>query len=149
LPIGRFFKSKSLGGNRVTLVVLWHNKAMTSDDFIKDAIDRGQRNGLKSLDQTQRLVYLIAEAEADCVINGIDTFLDRYAPDWIAETANAFLAVGASEIADELRKAPVDALFSGDPRLNRLNDLICDHVGYDYDAIKRIVEERPRTIACS
>lgn len=118
---------------------------MTSDDFINHAIDCGQRNGLKSLDGDQRLVYLIAEAEADCDMNGIDTFLDRYAPDWIAETADAFDTVGASEIANEMRNAPVDALFSGDARLTRLNDLITNRVGYDYDAIKRVIEERQRT----
>jgi hypothetical protein len=118
---------------------------MTADNFINDAIDCGQRNGLASLDADQRLVYLIAEAEADCDINGIDTFLDRYAPDWIAEAADAFEAVGASEIARELRIAPVDALFTGDARLTKLDDLISKRAGYGYDSIKRVVEERQRT----
>ena len=119
---------------------------MTSDEFINHAIVCGERNGLNSLDRDQRLVYLIALAEADCDINGIDTFLDRYAADWIAEAADAFETVGASEIANEMRIAPLDALFTGDPRLTRLNDLISDRVGYNYDAIKRVVEERQRTI---
>ena len=118
---------------------------MTSDEFISDAIERGQRNGVASLDPDQRTVFLIAEAEADCDMNGIDTFLDRYAPDWITETAAAFEAVGANEIAAEMRLAPLKATFGGDRRLNRLNELITGRVGYDYEAIQRVVEERRRT----
>jgi hypothetical protein len=118
---------------------------MTSDDFINDAIDCGQRSGVASLDPDQRMVYLISEAEADCDTNGIDTFLNRYAPAWIPETAAAFEAVGAAEIAAEIRVVPLDALFTGDPRLERLNKLIAGRVGYDYEAIQRVVQERGRT----
>jgi hypothetical protein len=118
---------------------------MTSDDFITDAIDLGQSNGVASLDPNQRMVFLIAEAEADCDMNGIDTFLSRYGLDWISETAAAFDAVGATEIAAEMRVAPLDALFTGDKRLDRLNELITGRVGYNYEAIQRIVEERRRT----
>jgi hypothetical protein len=121
---------------------------MTADDFITDAIDRGQRDGVTALDPDQRMVFLIAEAEADCDMNGIDTFLSRYAPDWISEAAAAFDAVGATEIAKEMRTAPLDALFTSDPRLDRLNELITDRVGYDYEAIQRVVEERRRNKRC-
>ena len=118
---------------------------MTSDDFINGAIDLGQSNGVASLDPDQRMVFLIAEAEADCDINGIDTFLSRYGPDWISETAAAFDAVGATEIAAEMRVAPLHALFTGDKRLDRLNELITARAGYNYEAIQRVVEERRRT----
>jgi hypothetical protein len=118
---------------------------MTSDDFITEAIDCGQRNGVASLHPDQRMVFLIAEAEADCDMNGVDTFLSRYAPDWIPEAAAAFDAVGATEIAKEIRVAPLDSLFTGDPRLDRLNELIVGRVGYNYEAIHRAVEDRQRT----
>ena len=118
---------------------------MTSDDFISDAINLGQSHGVASLDPTQRMVFLIAEAEADCDMNGIDTFLSRYGPDWISETAAAFDAVGATEIAAEMRAAPLDSLFTGDTRLDRLNELITGRSGYNYEAIQRVVEERQRT----
>lgn len=118
---------------------------MASDDFISDAIDLGQRNGVASLNPDQRMVFLIAEAEANCDMNGIDTFLSCYGPDWISEVAAAFDAVGATEIAVEMRVAPLDALFTGDKRLSRLNELITDRVGYNYEAIQRVIEERRRT----
>lgn len=117
---------------------------MTSDEFINTAIDCGQRNGVASLDPIQRMVFLIAEAEADCDMNGIDTFIKRYTPDWIAETAMAYEAVGATEIAAEFRTVPVDAPV-GDPRMARLNELISSRIGYDYDAIRQAVDERRRT----
>ena len=63
---------------------------MTSNDFINKAIDLGQRNGVGSLDLDQRMVFLIAEAQADSDMNGIDTFLSRYTPHWISEAAAAF-----------------------------------------------------------
>ena len=115
---------------------------MDSDSFIIDAIDRGQRDGVASLDPIQQVVFLIAEAEADCDMNGIDTFLNRYAPVWTSAAAAAFEAVGATEIAAEMHVAPLTALFTGDPRLNRLHELISGRVGYDYEALRRVVEVR-------
>jgi hypothetical protein len=91
------------------------------------------------------MVFLIAEAQADSDMNGIDTFLSRYTPHWISEAAAAFERVGATEIAAEMRNAPLEALFTGDPRLDRLNKLITGRVGYNYAAIQRVVERRRRT----
>lgn len=117
---------------------------MNSDDFINAAINLGQSKGVASLNSVQRMVFLIAEAEADCDMNGIDTFLSRYGPDWISEAAAAFDAVGAAEIAAEMRSAPLDSLFTGDTRLDRLNELITGRVGYNYEAIQMVVEKRRR-----
>jgi len=121
---------------------------MTPEDFIDQAIAAGQRDGVAALDPDQRLVYLIAEAECLCDMEGVDSFLDRYAPDWIAEAAAAFEAVGAADIALELRAAPLNAPVD-DPRLDRLNELIVGRVGYDYEAMRRVVEERRRTRHCT
>lgn len=115
--------------------------AVDVDVFISAAIDAGTSNGIEALDPAQRLVFLIAEAEALCDIDGIDSFLGRYAPAWITEAAAAFEAIGAGAIAAELRAAPLDAPV-GDPRLDRLNALITGRFGYDSHAIRRAVEER-------
>jgi hypothetical protein len=116
---------------------------MTAGEFIVESIDAGQRNGVAALDERRRWIYLIAEAECLCEMEGIDSFFETYAPAWIRETADAFEAVGASEIAAEFRLALVDAP-TGDPRMNRLNELIRRRAGYDYDAIRRVLEARIR-----
>jgi hypothetical protein len=114
---------------------------VTTDEFISEAIAAGHRNELSALERGQRLVYLISEAECYCDMEGIDSFFARYAPTWITETAEAFEAVGAVEIATEFRSVPLDAPV-GDLRLNRLNDLITRRAGYGYEAIRRVVESR-------
>jgi hypothetical protein len=114
---------------------------MTADEFINVAIAAGQREGVAALDPVQRLIYLIAEAECLCDMEGIDSFLDRYAPEWVSEAAAAFEAVGATEIAAELRTCPTDAPV-GDPRLDLLHELIVGRTGYSYDDIRRVVEIR-------
>ena len=69
-----------------------------------------------------------------CDMNGIDTFLDRYEPEWIAETAMAFERVGAYEIASEFRRL-MSHVQDRDTILDRLNSLITERVGYCYDSI--------------
>ena len=114
---------------------------MDIDLFIEEAIAAGNRDGVESLTPPQRLVFLISEAESDCDMNGIDSFLDRRAPLWLTATAEAFDAIGATEIGAEFRIAPIGAEV-GDPRLDRLNELIVARSGYDYDAIARAVAKR-------
>ena len=114
---------------------------MTHDAFIEDAIATGARLGLSALEADQRMVFLIAEAECLCDMECIDSFLDKYSPSWLPEAALAFEAVGAIEIAAELRAVPLD-IVNDDPRLDRLNALITARAGYDYGAIKRTVARR-------
>ncbi len=114
---------------------------MTPDAFIEEAIATGERLGFAALDPDQRLVYLIAEAECLSDMEGIDSFLHKYAPDWLPEVAAAYEAVGAAEIAAELRAVPSNVEV-GDPRLDRLNELVTARAGYDYEAIRRVVAER-------
>jgi hypothetical protein len=125
------------------------------DAFIKTAIEMGERavrealasglpaaRGIGALDADQRLVYLIAEAEVLCDMEGIDAFLNYYFPDWMEETAAAFAEVGAAEIAGALRGA-IDADTMRDDRLlDRANELITGRAGYDYEAIRQAVERR-------
>jgi hypothetical protein len=116
------------------------------DAFINTAIEQGSRGrlegpGVGALDADQRLVFLISEAEVLCDMEGIDSFLDRYFPQWMEETAAAFAEVGAAEIAVTLRAIDADTIRD-DPLLDRANDLITSRTGYDYEAICQAVERR-------
>jgi hypothetical protein len=111
------------------------------DAFINAAIEVGSRDGIGALDADQRLVYLISEAEVLCDMEGIDSFLDRYFPQWMEETASAFAEVGAAEIAVALRAIGADTIHD-DPLLDRANDLITSRAGYDYETIRKAVERR-------
>lgn len=107
---------------------------MNYDQFIEDAITQGSENGVTSLNHIQRTIFLVSEAEVMCDMNGIETFLDHYEPEWIAETAMAFERVGAKEIASEFRRL-MSHLQDRDTILDRLNSLITRRVGYGYDSI--------------
>jgi hypothetical protein len=116
------------------------------DAFINTALEVGSRalregRGIGALDADQRLVYLISEAEVLCDMEGIDSFLDRYFPQWMEETAAAFAEVGAAEIAVALRAIDSDRIRD-DPLLDRANDLITSRTGYGYEAIRQAVERR-------
>ena len=113
---------------------------MDYDCFINEAIARGSRDGVASLNADQRLVFLVSEAEVNCDMNGIDTFIDRYAPDWIAETASAFERIGANAIATEFQKFMSNTI-DPDAIQERLNTLIADRTGYDYDSIVDVLKQ--------
>jgi hypothetical protein len=76
---------------------------MSVDEYIVAAIETGARQDLVSMEPTARLICLISEAEILSDMQGIDSFLDRYAPEWLPETTSAFEAVGATEIAAGFR----------------------------------------------
>jgi hypothetical protein len=114
---------------------------MTPNEFIEEAIAAGERNGVATLDFDQRLAFLIAEAEADCQANGIDTFLWRYGQERLLETAEAFAAIGASEIAEVFRLL-ASGRTTDETLLAQVNNLITTCTGYDYQAIRRVIERR-------
>jgi hypothetical protein len=118
---------------------------VTPDAFINEAIAAGARNGVASLEPLQRIVYLISEAECLCDMEGVDSFLDRYSPRWIPETVAAFEIVGATEIAGEFRSIAMNETTC-DSGLDRLNRLITDRAGYNYDSIRNVVEVRLRGV---
>ncbi|HSI34751.1 MAG TPA: hypothetical protein VK986_14280 [Tepidisphaeraceae bacterium] len=115
---------------------------MTADEFIDAAIDKGQSGGAASLDADQRLVYLIAEAEASCDMDGIDTLLDHYPLADLEECASAFDEIGASEVAAALRKVLAALPAREEALLDKADSLIKDRTGYDYDAIRAAVGRR-------
>jgi hypothetical protein len=114
---------------------------MSPDSFITLAIEAGARDGVASLDADQRLVFLVSEAEILCDMEGIDSFIDRNGPEWLAECAIAFETTGASEIALGLRQIGPDTA-TDDPILERLNTMITGRVGSNDEAIRRAVELR-------
>jgi hypothetical protein len=112
-----------------------------ADSFIGTAIEVGSRDGIGALDADQRLVFLISEAEVLCDMEGIDAFLDRYFPQWMEETAAAFAELAAAEIAVGLRGIAADKVRN-DSVLGRVNELIASRAGYDYETIRKAVEQR-------
>ena len=115
---------------------------MNADEFINAAIDKGQSIGLASLDADERSVFLISEAEVSCDMNGIDTLLNSYARADIAECARAFAEIGACEIAAALEQVASALPAREEAALSRVDTLIKDRVGYDYDAIRRAIDRR-------
>ena len=119
---------------------------MSPGDFINHAIGTGEALGIEALDDIQRMIWLVAEAEAWCDMGTIDTFLDRYAARWLEDTRLAFEAFGATEIAEcfaLLPSAPDD-----EAELDRLCSLISSRRGYSFESIVREVGRR-LTSGCS
>jgi hypothetical protein len=112
---------------------------MDTDAFINNAITLGSRHGLDALTSNQRVVFLISEAEVLCDMEGIDTFLDRYEPEWIAETASAFEYIGAMQIAHAFRE-PTTLPSNRKATLDRLNTMITNRTGYNYDSIATAIQ---------
>lgn len=111
-----------------------------ADRLIEAAIDRGSRDGVAALGPAERIVYLVSEAEVYCDMEGIESFLEIYHPEWTAACADAFEAVGATEIAAGFRRLASGA--EDDGVTERLNDLITSRSGYRYEAIRDAVVSR-------
>lgn len=111
---------------------------MASEDTIDSILKRGAACGLDSLAPVERKVFLISEAEVLCDMEGIDSFLDRYA-DSVLEAADGFAAAGATQIAESLRAIHAQLPARSDELLNRANSLITTRTGCDYDSIARFV----------
>lgn len=89
-------------------------------------LEKGAAGGLEALTGAERHVWLIAEAEAICAVEGMDSFLEQYGPH-LAETALAFERVGATSIAAALRAEDWE----------RATRLIASRAGYDEEAMRR------------
>ena len=113
---------------------------MPADEIIDSALKRGASEGLSALSAVERKVWLISEAEVHCDMDGIDSFLDDYSS-VLPEAADAFEAVGATEIAQSLRSVHAVLPERPDAVLNHADNLITSRTGYDYDAIARFVSQ--------
>ncbi len=115
---------------------------MNAESIINEAIARGESGGLMALTPVEQIVFAVAEAEAYCDMEGVDSLLEKYGRDRPALFANAFSAIGATAIAAAFL-ALVDAPSSAQEELlARLNELITTRHEYTYDSIRACVEQR-------
>lgn len=111
---------------------------MKSDSVIQLAVERGERYGLESLAGVQRLVFAISEAEVYCDKDGIEGLIHRYGLPAMRTFAEAFEAVGATDIANALLSlAGGGSIFEGSLAL--ANRLIADRHGYTYESLQALV----------
>lgn len=71
---------------------------MIVDNFIENSIKEGSRGGAEQLDATQRMVFLISEAEILCDMEGIDRSSTN-----TARRCGSNVRVPSKEIATGLR----------------------------------------------
>ena len=115
---------------------------MTTDDFIQNAIDAGQRHGVAGLSTLQRAVFIVSELEVLCDMEGIDAFLDRYHANDLRDAADLLSAAGAIDIANGLVEIAGSLPNLQEDTLSRVNDLVTTRAGYDHDALARAVAQR-------
>jgi len=113
---------------------------MDTKEAINRAIEKGQAEGLSSLSDAERAVFLISEAEVHCDMDGIDSLLNRYSQETLADCANAFRAVGGSAIAEALSAIVAAWPDRPDGLLSRANELITGRCGYDCEAIAQWIK---------
>lgn len=111
---------------------------MDSDTAIREAVELGEQHGLASLTGVQKVVFAISEAEVYCDKDGIDGLIHRYGAPAMRTFAEAFEAVGATEIASALFALAKDGSTS-EPLLERANMLIADRRGYAYENLQALV----------
>jgi hypothetical protein len=111
---------------------------MDSDTAIREAVELGERHGLASLAGVQKLVFAITEAEVYCDKDGIEGLIHRYGAPAMRTFAEAFEAVGATEIATALRALTKDGPIP-EALLARANTLITGRSGYAYEDLQALV----------
>jgi hypothetical protein len=115
---------------------------VTTEDFIQNALDTGQRNGVAGLSALQRAIFIVSELEVLCDMEGIDAFLDRYQASELRGAADLLLAAGAVSIANGLVEIAEAMPNPHEATLNHVNDLVTARAGYDHDALARAVAQR-------
>jgi len=107
---------------------------------IDNAVSAGDKDGIESLSKLQSMIYIIAETEIWCDMDGIDTFIDKYGKDGPLKAADAYLAVGASEIATGLGAIASKLPNADEATLDKTNSFITVRYNYNYESIKKYVE---------
>ena len=99
---------------------------------IAEAVEAGRLNGMDGLNNWQRTVFLIAEAELLCDM-GAD-FADDYAAEFLADGfAVAFRNIGAVEITDLFVDLAADmGKFENEQALAAA---VSNRLGYDYRTV--------------
>lgn len=118
---------------------------MNAEEIIDIAIEKGQAEGLSSLSNVEKLVFLISEAEVYCDMDGIDSLLDHYPKETIADCALSFRSIGAIDIAEALLAIVGAWPDRPDDLLERANILITDRIGYEYESIVNYINGKVHT----
>ena len=99
---------------------------------IAEAVEAGRLNGMDGLNNWQRTVFLIAEAELLCDM-GAD-FADDYAAEFLADGfAVAFRNIGAVEITDLFVDLAAD--MGNSENEQALAAAVSNRLGYDYRTV--------------
>lgn len=114
---------------------------MDAAQFIEQAISQGETVGLDALDLKAKFVFAISEAEVTCDIDGIDNLVYRYGKASIALFAQAFAAIGASEISIALGEVALADDPIPEHLLSAVNRLITERNGYTYESIEAFVRK--------
>ena len=112
---------------------------MDADATIRDAIELGQSLGLGGLSGIQQVVFAISEAEVHCDIDGIDSLLHRYGIPAMNTFAQAYKAIGATEIANLLNDIARATAPIPESLLALVNDMVTERRGYDYENVRAFV----------
>jgi hypothetical protein len=115
---------------------------MKPSEFITNAIDRGQRDGVAALDLLQRAVFLTSELEVLVDMEGIDSFVSAYSVLDIRLAADLLSEAGAHEIAKGLSLIARTLPSLDQVLMSRINQLVSKRHGYDSDALERVVARR-------
>ena len=111
---------------------------MDPDTAIREAVALGEQHGLVSLAGIQKLVFAISEAEIYCDMDGIDGLIHRYGAPAMRTFAEAFEAIGATEIASALLALTKDGPIP-EALLARVNVLITGRRGYAHEDLQALV----------
>jgi len=112
---------------------------MNSHTEIWQAVALGKHQGLESLSGVQRQVFAITESEVYCDNDSITGLIGRYGVSNVRAFAEAFDAVGATEIAGALRAFPKDEPIP-ETLLARANAFICERRGYTYESLEALMQ---------
>lgn len=106
---------------------------------IERAIRAGEAHGLASLGPVDTVIYAIAEAEVYCDKDGVDSLVDHYGVTRMSIFAQAYSAIGASEIAQALRAIAMAPQPVPEALLARAHELIACRKGYSSESIEEFV----------
>ncbi len=113
--------------------------ATAADAFIAAAVRRGRAEGPAALSAVERTLFLIAAAEADCDMEGVDALLDRFRPPAVRAMADAFTAVGAVAIGRALTAVAARLPARPEKLLDAADELIKARDGYDDQSLREYV----------
>ena len=118
---------------------------MDPDTAIQHAVELGVRQGLDSLSGVQRQVFAISESERYCDGDGIDALIHRYGVSTVSSFADAFDAVGATEVASALQELPALEPIP-ESLLTRATMLIAERRGYTYESLEVLMRQDEREL---